>query len=509
MGTVFTYQGRLMDDNNPGDGLYDFQFKLFNDPCTGTQQGGIIEVNDLDVIDGYFTAELDFGSSVFNGNARWLEIIVRQGDSYDIRDYITLSPRQEVTPTPYALQTRGIFVDGSNNVGIGTTSPYQKLHIMEGGIAFTDSVNPVDEKLLFLGITGIGPDGRGYKFSWRNDDRSLRSDAMILDRTGDVYFMGGNVGIGTPSPLYDLHINDYDHAYVKTESASGFAFFMADGINNSGLVMKEDGTTKANVYWNTANDSLSLNDGGEDDLVVKGNNVGIGKSSPLGDLHTCGVDLSLPPLAIWGDDIVVEDYSSVIGLYSDSPSAGVGSSIALGEIESGNLKDKWGIYRTTNDNSAQLRFSYGSNRDVSANPSRLTIAPSGNIGIGTDVPQGKLHVDGNVRVGNDLTVEGSYQGSFPRPAYKSGWVSVSPGSATTLTHNIGGNVENYVVDLTFKNSSGGIHNSGIGGDNYHFADEWTPRGVVWSELTASSIVVSRMSDDVGAYRVRVRIWVYN
>ncbi|MHC4693958.1 MAG: hypothetical protein ACYS67_14545, partial [Planctomycetota bacterium] len=41
MGTIFTYQGRLMDDNNPGDGLYDFQFKLFNDPCTGTQQGGI------------------------------------------------------------------------------------------------------------------------------------------------------------------------------------------------------------------------------------------------------------------------------------------------------------------------------------------------------------------------------------------------------------------------------------------------------------------------------------
>ena len=37
MGTAWTYQGRLMDDNEPGDGLYDFQFKLFNDPCTGTQ----------------------------------------------------------------------------------------------------------------------------------------------------------------------------------------------------------------------------------------------------------------------------------------------------------------------------------------------------------------------------------------------------------------------------------------------------------------------------------------
>ena len=321
--------------------------------------------------------------------------------------------------------------------------------------------------------------------------------------------MGGNVGIGTPSPLYDLHINDSGNAYVKTESASGFAFYIADGSNNSGLTMKEDGTTKANVYWNTANESLSLNEGGVDRLVVQGHDVGIGKSSPLGDLHTCGVDLSLPALAIWGDDIVVEDYSSVIGLYSDSPSAGVGSSIALGEIESGNLKDKWGMYRTTNDNSAQLRFSYGSNRDVAANPSHLTIAPSGNIGIGTDVPQGKLHVDGNVRVGNDLTVEGSYQGSFPRPAYNSGWVSVSPGSTITLTHNIGGNIENYVVDLTFKNAYGRIHNSSIGGDSYHFADEWTQEGASWSELTSSSIQVLRMNDDWLAYRVRIRIWVYN
>ena len=510
MGTAWTYQGRLMDLEQPANGLYDFLFKLYNEP-NGTSPYIPLtnDVNDIDVIDGYFTVELDFGSGVFDGDARWLEILVRPGDSIDIRDYITLNPRQEVIPTPYALHTRGIFVDSSNNIGIGTTNPRQKLHIMEGGIAFTDSVNPIDERLLYLGITGIGPDSRGYKFSWRNDDGSLRSDAMILDRTGDVYFMGGNVGIGTPSPLYDLHINDSDNAYVKTESASGYAFFIADGSRNSGLTIKENGTTKANVYWNTSTESLSLNEGGVDRLVVQGHDVGIGKSSPLSDLHTCGVDLSLPAIALWGDDIVVEDYSSVMGLYSDGPSAGVGSSIALGEIESGNLKDKWGIYRTTNDNSAQLRFSYGSNRDVSANPSRLTIAPSGNIGIGTDVPQGKLHVDGNVRVGNDLTVEGSYQGAFPRPAYNSGWVSVSPGSATTLTHNIGGNIDNYVVDLTFKNSSGGIHNLSMGGDNYHFADEWTQAGAYWRGLTASNIEVFRNDDAASIYKVRIRIWVYN
>ncbi|NIP23179.1 MAG: hypothetical protein GWN67_01900 [Phycisphaerae bacterium] len=109
VGTGWTYQGRLMDDNNPGEGVYDFQFKLFDNQYTGTQQGSTVDVNDLDVIDGYFTVELDFGSDVFDSDAYWLEIDVRPGGTAD--PFITLSPRQEITPTPYAMQTRGIFVD--------------------------------------------------------------------------------------------------------------------------------------------------------------------------------------------------------------------------------------------------------------------------------------------------------------------------------------------------------------------------------------------------------------
>ncbi|MHC4643535.1 MAG: LamG domain-containing protein, partial [Planctomycetota bacterium] len=77
MGTAYTYQGRLLDGNNPADGTYDFEFKLYSDPGIGLQEGITVEVNDLDVIDGYFTAELDFGSDVFSGDGRWLDISVR------------------------------------------------------------------------------------------------------------------------------------------------------------------------------------------------------------------------------------------------------------------------------------------------------------------------------------------------------------------------------------------------------------------------------------------------
>ncbi|NIP23834.1 MAG: hypothetical protein GWN67_03570, partial [Phycisphaerae bacterium] len=94
MGTAWTYQGRLLDANDAADGLYDFKFSLYDDPFTGIQKGSTLDINDIDVIDGYFTVVLDFGA-VFDGDARWLEIAVRPGAS--VGAYDTLSPRQETT----------------------------------------------------------------------------------------------------------------------------------------------------------------------------------------------------------------------------------------------------------------------------------------------------------------------------------------------------------------------------------------------------------------------------
>lgn len=109
MGTAFMYQGRLLDQGSPADGFYDFQFKLFDDDSDGNPVGSDINKADVDVNDGYFTVQLDFGSGVFDGDARWLEIGVRPGELEDPNTYTTLSPRQELTPTPYAIhaQTAG------------------------------------------------------------------------------------------------------------------------------------------------------------------------------------------------------------------------------------------------------------------------------------------------------------------------------------------------------------------------------------------------------------------
>ena len=103
MGTAFTYQGHFYDSNHVANGSYDFQFSLFDSVADGNQVGSDVNKPDVNVIDGYFTLKLNFGSNsnIFNGQARWLEIGVRPGDSAG--GFTTLSPRQEITPAPYAL----------------------------------------------------------------------------------------------------------------------------------------------------------------------------------------------------------------------------------------------------------------------------------------------------------------------------------------------------------------------------------------------------------------------
>jgi len=103
IGTVFTYQGRLIDANTPADGLYDLRFRLYDASVAGAQKGSTVVVSEVDVIDGCFTLGLDFGRAVFDGNNRWLEIGIRAGELNDPNGYTSVSPRQEVTPTPYAL----------------------------------------------------------------------------------------------------------------------------------------------------------------------------------------------------------------------------------------------------------------------------------------------------------------------------------------------------------------------------------------------------------------------
>ena len=113
LGTAFTYQGQLKKGGNPVNGVCDFRFNLWDAADAGTLIGTRTKTN-VPVSNGLFTIpDLDFGA-VFAGDARWLQIAVKcAGDS----GYVTLSPRQPLTPAPYALALPGLWTQQN------TTSP--------------------------------------------------------------------------------------------------------------------------------------------------------------------------------------------------------------------------------------------------------------------------------------------------------------------------------------------------------------------------------------------------
>lgn len=135
--SLFTYQGRLNVNGVPANGPFDFQFRLFDAATAGNQID--YTQSTLPVVDGLFSVALHLGDGMFTGPDRWLEITVRTNA---LGGYTTLSPRQPLLPTPYAIyaQSAGqavalvnpgtIFTNASaTSAGVLSSNDYTRLTI--------------------------------------------------------------------------------------------------------------------------------------------------------------------------------------------------------------------------------------------------------------------------------------------------------------------------------------------------------------------------------------------
>lgn len=195
----FTYQGKLSDAGVPANGNYEIKFGLA-DALSGGSVFSTLTKDPVNVADGVFTVELDYGTAPFIGFDRWIEISVRPSGS--AHPFEVLSPRQALTSTPYAMHAGSVNASGL----IGQVTDANLAATFTSPRSFTNPSNTFHgngENLTALNATnlttGTIADGR------------LSPNIALLNRspqafTGATNSFSGNVGIGIPNPLQKLHV---------------------------------------------------------------------------------------------------------------------------------------------------------------------------------------------------------------------------------------------------------------------------------------------------------------
>ena len=280
--TAFTYQGRLTSGGTAANGAYDFQFRLFDAPTGGSQQGPTLVFDGLGgdpppitVSGGLFTAALDFGGQ-FQGAARWLEIAVRP---HGVGGYATLSPRQPLTATPYALG----LIPGALISGPGNPQTVKIQNPSANGIALTAEA---DVGAGAWGVNGFSSQGQGvHGASDSGVGVAGSSTTGFAGRFDGLVYVNGKVGINKTSPIGLLHTDGTNGYIILGTSTTGTAVagfasnggFGVYGSSNSGIAVEGDSVSDVGVRGTSSGYEGVLGNGALAG-VVGGSDTGIGVS---------------------------------------------------------------------------------------------------------------------------------------------------------------------------------------------------------------------------------------
>lgn len=104
----------------------------------------------------------------------------------------------EINAQSWVTGTNKIYISpDTTKVGIGITSPTERLHINKGALKIGNSSNSADRSINMLKIG----DGSYVQIGeWEADD-------MLSFKANKYNFTNGNVGIGVSSPQYKLDVN--------------------------------------------------------------------------------------------------------------------------------------------------------------------------------------------------------------------------------------------------------------------------------------------------------------
>ena len=556
---LINYQGELRSPTTGEplpDGPYTMLFRIYDLEFGGSpfweQLHSTVYDNAVEVRDGVFTVLLGSGegdpleAAIFSSAERWLEIRVETE---------TLEPRQRLTSSPYAIAAEDSRLLGgreaSDFASAAHTHSGEEIAsgiIEEARIASTIARDAeVDGAVIAHAAISSAHHAKTSSFSELTDvatdaqipDSIARDDEImpkVLDKDGSGSGLDADTLDGLDSADLFSSSDDHGRSGVAAELYEGTESLSAKYVNSKGpdKVEGTSNTAMLRVENDGAGTALRCyaksSDGAQVFSDAEGGYGVYSMCSGSDGYGVVGYSEGAKGRGVWGSASAL-DGRGVVGVATSKDgnaynyggyfeaSGGQGRAVYGNASADGESSMNYGGYFEAHGQNGTGVYAEGPWYGLKAKSSgpfmgRGVYAEATSkegVGLYGKGPAAGVHCEG------DIVVTGAYRGDigpaggapFPRPGYDSGWVAIEKGEELTLDHGIGGDPDNYVVDLQFMNGSGSRHQMSYGGPGDHDAGVIWKDGAYWRSLSGASITVHRFDTDISVEKIRVRIWVYN
>lgn len=297
-----------------------------------------------------------------------------------------------------------ILKEASGNVGIGTTSPAQKLDV-QGSVRMSAVSGGANGSLVTADVNGDisasgFPNDNDQVFdgtgSWVDINTMLSGDYIENQNTADQsadfridgngIFNGGSVGIGTITPTYKLHVVD---------NTSGRAVNVTETNAGDGIRITESGAGHG-LYVQNADAGNSA--------VFMGGNVGVGTVTTAATLNVYDGNESTTQA-----DYQNSLNSAGVLITTDYLNGAYTPGLFWNTFNDEPTKPKAGIYLHTITEGSKLIFSTSTDYPTGLTNDAMVIDQDANVGIGVFNPMYLLDVAGDVNIasGSGVRINGT------------------------------------------------------------------------------------------------------